>query len=112
MWNICLLIMNPTLQNKLFEAFPKLFAQRDLPKTETCMCWGIECPDAWYDVIYAACEIIQMNTDWNELPQIQFTQVKEKFGTLCMYYDEHNAFANGVIAMANQCVSKVAPIKI
>ena len=53
-----------------------------------------------------------MNTDWNELPQIQFTQVKEKFGTLCMYYDEHNAFANGVIAMANQCVSKVAPIKI
>jgi len=97
--------MKPDLQDKLFEKFPKLFAQKDLPKEQTCMCWGIECPDAWYDVIHAACEIIQMNTDWNELPQIQFTQVKEKFGALCMYYDEHNAFANGVIAMAQRMVN-------
>ena len=104
--------MKPNLQDKLFAEFPKLFAQRDLPKTETCMCWGIECPDAWYDVIHAACEIIQMNIDWNELPQIEFTQVKEKFGSLCMYYDNHNGFVSGVIAMANQCVSKVKPIKV
>jgi hypothetical protein len=95
--------MKQALQNKLFKAFPKLFAQKDEDMKVTCMCWGIECPDIWYDVIHAACETIQNNIDWNKKPQIEFTQVKEKFGHLCIYCDKHNDFADGVIAMA-RCI--------
>jgi hypothetical protein len=101
--------MKQHLQNKLFEAFPRLFKQKDLSKEETCMCWGIECPDAWYDVIYKACELIQSMIDNNQhlydkYPQIEFTQVKEKFGSLCMYYQPHTDYVNGVVAMANALV--------
>ena len=99
--------MKQELQDKLFKDFPKLFAQKDADMKVTCMCWGIECPDAWYDVIYAACEIIQMNTDWNELPQIQFTQVKEKFGALCMYNNANTDYVDGVIDMADAMVQQL-----
>jgi hypothetical protein len=103
--------MKQALQNKLFEAFPKLFAQKDADMKETCMCWGIECPDAWYDVIYAACALLQTmtdnNTHSNKYPQVQFTQVKEKFGALCMYNDTNTPYVNGVIDMADAMVQKL-----
>ena len=98
--------MKAELQKKLFEDFPKLFAQKDLDMKQTCMCWGIECPSEWYDVIYAACDHIQGMIDCNKhlsdkYPQIQFTQVKEKFGALCMYYNDCVDYYNGVIEMAS-----------
>ena len=103
--------MKQTLQNKLFQAFPKMFKQKDLPMTETCMCWGIECPDAWYDVIHTACALLQTMTDNNthsgKYPQVQFTQVKEKFGRLCMYNDTNTDYVNGVIDMADAMVQQL-----
>jgi hypothetical protein len=103
--------VKPSLQNKIFEAFPKLFAQKDLAKEQTCMCWGIECPDAWYDVIYAACALLQSMTDNNKrsdkYPQVQFTQVKEKFGALCMYNNANTDYVDGVIDMADAMVQQL-----
>ena len=55
--------MKQNLQNKLYKFFPKIFAQKDKPKEETCMCWGIECPDEWYDALYNLCEFIQNYVD-------------------------------------------------
>jgi hypothetical protein len=102
--------MKQELQNKLFEKFPKLFGQKDLPKEESAMCWGIDCPDEWYDVIYKACDVIQNYVDKDTQNSIEFTQVKEKFGKLCMYYNNRNPgrnnFVDGVIAMANEMVDK------
>ena len=77
--------MKKELEQKLFNDFPKLFRQKDLDKMQTCMCWGIECPDEWFDVIYKACKLIQTMIDNNQhlsdkYPQIEFTQVKEKWG--------------------------------
>ena len=100
--------MKQTLQNKLFEAFPKMFKQKDLPMTETCMCWGIECPDAWFDIIYGVCETLQNMTDNNKgCPQVEFTQVKEKFGALCMYNNVNSDYVYGVIDMADTMVQKL-----
>ena len=103
--------MKQTLQNKLFKDFPKLFAQKDEDMSVTCMCWGIECPDAWYDVIYTACALLQTMTDNNShsdrYPQVQFTQVKEKFGRLCMYNDTNTDYVNGVIDMADAMVQQL-----
>ena len=104
--------MKQALQEKLFADFPKMFRQKDLPKTETCMCWGIDCPDEWFDIIYAVCETIQTMTDNNKdlsdkYPQVEFTQVKEKFGSLCMYNNTNTDYVNGVIDMADTMVQKL-----
>jgi len=101
--------MKAEKQNKLFKAFPKLFVQKDLDKKQTCMCWGIETPDEWYDIIYNACELIQGMIDSNQhlsdkYPQIEFTQVKEKWGALCMYYYPNVAYFDGIIDMADSMV--------
>jgi ABC-type sulfate transport system substrate-binding protein len=104
--------MKKQLQDKLFADFPKLFVQKDLDKKATCMCWGIECPDAWYDAIHAACHCIQTMTDINKhisdkYPQVEFTQVKEKFGALCMYNNVNSDYVNGVIDMADTMVQQM-----
>jgi hypothetical protein len=102
--------VSPKLEHKLYKDFPKLFAQKDLPKEQTCMCWGIECPDEWFEVIYVACNLIQTMTDLNPdtHPQVQFTQVKEKFGSLCMYNNTNTGYVNGVLAMADRMVQKLS----
>lgn len=55
--------MNQALQNKLFEKYPKIFAQKDLDKTQTLMCWGISVGDGWYNIIDTLCHQIQAHCD-------------------------------------------------
>jgi len=78
--------MKQGLENKLFEKYPKIFKQKDLSMKETCMCWGIECGDGWYYLIDKLCSNLQWNTDRNKYPQVEATQVKEKYGGLRFYY--------------------------
>ena len=104
--------MKQKLQDKIFKDFPKLFAQKDMDMKKTCMCWGIETPNEWYDAIYTACDLIQTMTDNNKhlskkYPQVQFTQVKEKFGALCMYYRPNTDYVDGIVDMADAMVQKL-----
>ena len=78
--------MKPELQKKLYEKYPKIFRQKKLSMKETCMCWGIEAGDGWYDLIDQLCAQLQFNTDKNRYPQVEATQVKSKFGGLRFYY--------------------------
>ena len=55
--------MNQELQNKLYEKYPKIFGQKDLPMTQTAMCWGISCGDGWYNIIDTLCEHLQNLVD-------------------------------------------------
>jgi len=73
---------------------------------------GYRFPDEWFDIIYGVCETIQTMTDNNKdlsdkYPQVEFTQVKEKFGSLCMYNDINSDYVNGVIDMADTMVQKL-----
>lgn len=78
--------MKTLLDEVLCKNFPKIFAQRDLPMDQTCMCWGFECGDGWYKLIYTLCESIQKHCDENpDIQQVQAVQVKEKFGSLRFY---------------------------
>jgi len=47
------------------------------------------------------------NTRSDRYPQVQFTQVKEKFGRLCMYNDTNTDYVNGVIDMADAMVQQL-----
>lgn len=108
--------MNSELQKKIFDKYPKMFGDRTKPMTETCMCWGLDVGDGWYNLIDILCEAltytystsVQVDEEdgkrlgikpykWElennyyfsvEPPQIIATQVKEKYGTLRFYYRE------------------------
>jgi predicted nucleic acid-binding Zn ribbon protein len=79
--------MTKELQDKLYKKYPKIFAQKDLPVSQTAMCWGMEFGDGWYWLIDNLCSYLQFQTDENNKPQIEASQVKEKFGGLRFYID-------------------------
>jgi RNA polymerase-binding transcription factor DksA len=78
--------MKKELQDKLFSKYPEIFRERKLPMSKTCMCWGIDTGDGWYDLIENLCKNIEEIKE--EFPNIDIiaTQVKEKFGGLRFYY--------------------------
>jgi len=84
--------MKKELQDKLFSKYPKIFKQKDLSIKDTCMAWGIMCNDGWYFIIDELCDFIQGYIDCRNrlddetFPQLEATQVKEKFGSLRFYY--------------------------
>jgi hypothetical protein len=113
--------MKEELEKKLYEKYPKIFAQKDLSPQETCMCWGLP-GDGWYDLIDCLCGVVQNIVNNAErtnkvvddciakgekppyekvhIPYVEAGQVKEKFGTLRFYIDGGNDVINGAIWMA------------
>ena len=83
--------MKKELDEKICKKYPKIFAQRNYPMTETAMCWGFECGNGWYDLIDNLCADLQAHCDKNNVT-IEVCQVKEKYGGLRFYVmggDDH-----------------------
>ena len=109
--------MENKLQDKLFKKYPKIFRQKDLSMSQTCMCWGLSCGKGWYKLIDILCSQLQFNTDRNDYPQVEATQVKEKYGILNFYYiilpsnkedkwrERHCGVIDGLISFA-ECYSE------
>jgi len=76
--------MKADLQQKLYDAYPKLYHQRDLSMMETCMCWGIECGDGWYGIVNDLSRALEWLNN-NTPTLVEAVQVKEKFGQLRFY---------------------------
>lgn len=106
--------MNPELDKKLCEKYPKIFSDRYNDPKDSCVAFGIECGDGWYKVIDMLC--LAASTTYStgiridkedatkygiespddgageryyfsvESPQIVASQIKEKFGSLRFYY--------------------------
>jgi len=55
---------------------------------ETCMAWGCETADGWFDLIYQACQEIKKVL--KEDDTFVFDQIKEKFGGLRLYCSTTN----------------------
>jgi len=85
--------MKIELERKLVSDYPTLFKQYGGDPRETCLAFGFECGDGWYHLIDTLCGAIQREVNWiNGLwPELNFscsaTQVKEKYGSLCFYYE-------------------------
>lgn len=56
--------MTPEKDAYLVEKFPKMFVERYLDPTQTCMCWGFEIGDGWFDIVHNTCSLIQSHVDW------------------------------------------------
>ena len=80
--------MDNKIQQQLYDKYPDLFIEHNLDKKESCMYWGIDCSSGWFNIIDQVCQYIAMNLkhNWHCYPKLRFTQVKEKFGTLRLYY--------------------------
>ena len=107
--------MKNDLDKKLCEKYPKIFVNRNKPMNETCMCWGFDHGDGWYNIIDSMCSAMTYTyqtsievdalraiawnlepTKWGDGevkyyldvqgPQVIADQVKEKFGTLRFYF--------------------------
>ena len=55
--------MKNELDETLCAKYPKLFRDRHAPMTVTCMCWGFDCGDGWYNIIDVLCSNIQHHID-------------------------------------------------
>ena len=73
--------MKQELQDRIFNRFEQMFRKKDLDMSQTCMCWGIDCGNGWFDLIWELCEKIEPLVD----KEFAVEQVKEKFGTLRFY---------------------------
>ena len=104
--------MRQELDKLLCEKYPKMMVNRNKDMKETCMCWGFECGDGWFNILDQLMGNIQHHIDWNnknfekgykqykQVPQVTLDQVKEKFGTLRFYYSGGDDEISGMVRMA------------
>ena len=98
--------MREELQKKLYEKYPKIFCQKELPMTVTAMCWGIACDDGWYNILDALCANIQAYVNNTKTIQVEATQVKEKYGSLRFYTNFSNDYVDALVDMAESMSSR------
>ena len=115
--------MRQELDALLCEKYPKMMVNRNKDMQETCMCWGFECGDGWFDLLDQLMGNIQHHIDWKEkqrnwaiewnkenpnepreipdlVSQVTLDQVKEKFGTLRFYYSGGDDRIDGMVTLA------------
>jgi hypothetical protein len=105
--------MREELDSLLCQKYPKMFVNRNKSMQETCMYWGFECSDGWFDLIDKLCESIQSYIDNNShapdriIPQVTVDQVKEKFGTLRFYTTGGDRLIDGMIWFAESMSGRI-----
>ena len=93
--------MRKELDDLLCQRYPKIFAERNLPKNQTCMCWGFTHEDGWFTIVDRLCATIQWHLDqFPHIPQVVAKQVKEKFGGLRFYYEGGDDVVDGAVRLA------------
>lgn len=107
--------MRSELDKQLCEKYPKIFADRYKPMTETAMCWGFDIGDGWYQIIDSLCDQIQHHIDWKnrdgeKVVQVVATQVKEKFGGLRFYHSGGDDTIYGMVSMAESWAANTCEI--
>ena len=86
-------------EKKIFDKYPELYRQKDLPMTQTCMCWGLDVGPGWLELVDKLSYLI---TTYSKLSGItvEATQVKEKFGGLRFYYDGGDDYTEQLVSWA------------
>lgn len=74
--------MDVQLVKKFYDRWPKWFQGLTQSPMESCLAFGFECADGWFDVLWRLCEDIEK---LNPPEEFEVYQVKEKFGGLRFY---------------------------
>ena len=121
--------MKQELQDKLYEKYPNLFSNKDKSIQQSCMAWGIECNDGWYDLLSAVCwrifqheknitDRVRIRNENNkendqsdlEYQPVKFDQIKEKFGGIRIYYSGGDDYVHGVVSLADEMSYKICEV--
>lgn len=82
--------MKEELELKLVAKYPKILKDYKGDMMQTCMAWGLETGDGWYDLLDECMGKMQLICDLASTPenrvQVVAEQIKSKFGTLRFYY--------------------------
>ncbi|NDD85120.1 hypothetical protein EBZ38_12720 [bacterium] len=121
--------MKQELQDRLFKKYPTLFENKDKSIQESCMAWGIECNDGWYELLSSVCWRISQHekniadririrneagkendqSDLDYVP-VKFDQIKEKFGGIRIYYTGGDDYVDGIISLADEMSYKICEV--
>ena len=84
--------MKKELEMSLVTKYPLMFRDYGGDPYETCMNRGMEHGNGWFEILSTLCENIEKELqNHQELREkFKFTQVKEKFGRLRVYFDGAN----------------------
>lgn len=114
--------MNADKQKYFYETYPDFFSNKDKSVQESCMCWGIEFEDGWFDILETLCRAIknhidniQWHNDWaikegkktTLFIPFKFDQLKEKYGTMRAYYSGGDDYVSGLVDMAERMSGKI-----
>jgi hypothetical protein len=77
--------MREELELQLVKKYPTMFKDYRGDMRQTCMAWGFECGNGWYDLIDKMCADVTKLLG-NSGQEVIAEQVKEKFGGLRFYY--------------------------
>ena len=120
--------MDAELQNQLYEKYPYLFSNRNKSPRESCMSWGCEIGNGWYELLSSVCwrvsqhekNIEDQKRVFADHPEkikveleyfpVKFDQVKEKYGGLRIYFTGGDDYVEGVIGMAEEYSYKVCEV--
>jgi hypothetical protein len=129
--------MDQELQDKLFEKYPQLFSNRTKSPMESCMSWGCEVGNGWYELLSSLCWRISQHEkniedhkkylarqnkdiqqdfgtkiegDEPEYYPVKFDQIKEKYGGLRVYFSGGDDYVEGVVGMAEEYSYKVCEV--
>lgn len=62
--------MREELDKKLVEKYPHMFKNRYGDMRTTCMCWGFECGDGWYQILDSLCGQIEDHINWKRKQRV------------------------------------------
>lgn len=129
--------MDQQLQNQLFEKYPQFFSNKDRGIQSSCMAWGCECGNGWYEILASLCWMIRQHEDnkrwqkeWKEKQKqetqdsmgiridgeepeyfpVKFDQIKEKYGGLRIYFSGGDDYIEGLVSMAEAISYKICEV--
>ena len=69
--------MKRELDEALCAKYPLIFKDRNADMRTTCMCWGLECGDGWYNIIDVLCGLL--TSDYRQA-ESRYDFIKDKLG--------------------------------
>ena len=101
--------MNKQNTKYLYGKYPEIFRDHSKSMRKTCMCWGFECGNGWFNLINKLCSDLTLLMDKYKI-KIIADQVKEKFGGLRFYIhidgDTHQSVYNKVDELIKEAEEK------